>query len=182
MPKSCHFSMTTVTQRAINCTEMGLQEPCINPPPPGHYPSPLGHYPSTRHTYPVHPEPPALPLSVTPQSAEPIPLLPPIPLRLSGYGLCRLLGVAADASLSDIKSAYRKAALKTHPDVSNAPDATQQFSQLSSAYGEFLAAVCRTCPSFQYLQAHIDGCSLVQAWPSSIKIVCALSGQSYTPR
>ncbi|KAL3137318.1 hypothetical protein ABBQ32_006858 [Trebouxia sp. C0010 RCD-2024] len=48
--------------------------------------------------------------------------------------LYRLLGVAADATAADIKSAYRKAALKTHPDVSDAPDATQQFSQLSSAY------------------------------------------------
>lgn len=47
--------------------------------------------------------------------------------------------MAADATAADIKSAYRKAALKTHPDVSDAPDATQQFSQLSSAYGECLA-------------------------------------------
>jgi len=55
---------------------------------------------------------------------------------------CRLLGVTADASQADIKSAYRKAALKVHPDVSNAPDATQQFSQLSSAYGELLHLPC----------------------------------------
>lgn len=47
--------------------------------------------------------------------------------------------MAADATAADIKSAYRKAALQTHPDVSDAPDATQQFSQLSSAYGECLA-------------------------------------------
>ncbi|KAL0035404.1 hypothetical protein WJX77_005166 [Trebouxia sp. C0004] len=46
----------------------------------------------------------------------------------------RVLGVAIDADQADIKSAYRKAALKLHPDVSNAPDATQQFAQLSSAY------------------------------------------------
>ena len=69
--------------------------------------------------------------------------------RFSNYCLCRLLGVAADASQSDIKSAYRKAALKTHPDVSNAPDATQQFSQLSSAYGECLAAACCICSCCQ---------------------------------
>ena len=50
--------------------------------------------------------------------------------------LSRLLGVAVDASQAEIKSAYRKAALKLHPDVSDAPDATEQFTQLSSAYGE----------------------------------------------
>ena len=46
------------------------------------------------------------------------------------------MGVGRDASQADIKSAYRKAALKVHPDVSDDPDATQRFSQLSAAYGE----------------------------------------------
>lgn len=54
--------------------------------------------------------------------------------------------MAADATAADIKSAYRQAALKTHPDVSDAPDATQQFSQLSSAYGERLAQVLLHLP------------------------------------
>ena len=49
---------------------------------------------------------------------------------------CSLLGVSPAASQAEIKSAYRKAALKVHPDVSDAPDATEKFSQLSSAYGE----------------------------------------------
>ena len=40
-----------------------------------------------------------------------------------------------DASQPDIKKAYRKAALKLHPDVNEAADATAKFAQLSSAYG-----------------------------------------------
>ena len=52
---------------------------------------------------------------------------------------CRLLGVAADATAADIESASRKAAWKKHPEVSDGPDATLQFSQLSSAYGGRLA-------------------------------------------
>ena len=49
---------------------------------------------------------------------------------------CRLVGVAVTASQADIKAAYRKAALKLHPDVNNAANATQQFAQLTSAYGQ----------------------------------------------
>lgn len=49
--------------------------------------------------------------------------------------LCRLLGVNETAGASEIKAAYRKQALQVHPDVSDAPDATQQFAELSSAYG-----------------------------------------------
>ena len=48
---------------------------------------------------------------------------------------CRLLGVCGTASQAEIKSAYRKTALKTHPDVSDEPDATEKFAQLSNAYG-----------------------------------------------
>ena len=59
-----------------------------------------------------------------------------------GSAVYRLLGVASDASAAEVKSAYRKAALKVHPDVSDAPDATQQFTELSAAYGELPSCMC----------------------------------------
>ena len=49
--------------------------------------------------------------------------------------LRRLLDVKETAEASEIKAAYRKRALKLHPDVNKAPDATQRFAELSSAYG-----------------------------------------------
>lgn len=46
----------------------------------------------------------------------------------------KLLGVKANASQAEIKSAYRKLARKSHPDVSQNPEASRQFALLSKAY------------------------------------------------
>ena len=48
----------------------------------------------------------------------------------------RRLGVSVIAPPAGLKSAYRREALKAHPDVNNAPDAEQRFAELSEAYGE----------------------------------------------
>ena len=45
-----------------------------------------------------------------------------------------LLGVGRDASADEIKKAYRKLAMKYHPDVSDAPDAAEKFKQIQEAY------------------------------------------------
>ncbi len=45
-----------------------------------------------------------------------------------------LLGVSRDASADEIKKAYRKLAMKYHPDVSEAPDAAEKFKQINEAY------------------------------------------------
>ena len=45
-----------------------------------------------------------------------------------------VLGVPKEASEKDIKSAYRKLAMKYHPDRSDAPDAEEKFKELSEAY------------------------------------------------
>jgi DnaJ-class molecular chaperone len=46
------------------------------------------------------------------------------------------LGVATDASLEDVKKAYRKLALETHPDRNpNDPRAEERFKRISEAYG-----------------------------------------------
>ena len=45
-----------------------------------------------------------------------------------------LLGVARDASESDIKKAFRRLARELHPDVSEAPDAEERFREIVEAY------------------------------------------------
>lgn len=45
-----------------------------------------------------------------------------------------ILGVDRDASPEQIKKAYRRMAMKMHPDVSNEPDADEKFKQVQEAY------------------------------------------------
>ena len=45
-----------------------------------------------------------------------------------------ILGVKKDATESEIKSAYRKKALKYHPDRSEAEDAEEKFKEINEAY------------------------------------------------
>lgn len=44
------------------------------------------------------------------------------------------LGVAANATLADIKKAFRQKASFYHPDRSDAPDAAQRFQAVQKAY------------------------------------------------
>ena len=45
-----------------------------------------------------------------------------------------VLGVSRDASDEDIKRAYRKLAMKYHPDVASEPGSTEKFKQIGEAY------------------------------------------------
>lgn len=45
-----------------------------------------------------------------------------------------ILGVSKDASIDEIKSAFRKKARELHPDVNKAPDAEEKFKELGKAY------------------------------------------------
>lgn len=45
-----------------------------------------------------------------------------------------VLGVGQDASEEEIKKAYRKKAMKYHPDRSDEPDAEERFKEISEAY------------------------------------------------
>ena len=45
-----------------------------------------------------------------------------------------VLGVPRDASAEQIKKAYRKLAMRYHPDVADAPDAAEKFKEIGEAY------------------------------------------------
>ncbi len=45
-----------------------------------------------------------------------------------------ILGVSRQASKAEIRAAYRRLARENHPDVSNAPDAEEQFKEINEAY------------------------------------------------
>ncbi|MBS6555374.1 molecular chaperone DnaJ [Collinsella stercoris] len=46
----------------------------------------------------------------------------------------KVLGVERDATADQIKRAFRKKAVKLHPDHNDAPDANEQFAELNEAY------------------------------------------------
>ncbi len=46
-----------------------------------------------------------------------------------------ILGVPRNASIEDIKAAFRKLARQYHPDVSKEPDAEEKFKEINEAYG-----------------------------------------------
>src|ERR671913_754595 len=45
-----------------------------------------------------------------------------------------ILGVPRDASPEQIKKAYRRLAMKLHPDVASEPDAAERFKRVAEAY------------------------------------------------
>ncbi len=49
-------------------------------------------------------------------------------------GYYRTLGISPDATLAEIKKAYRRLAIKIHPDRNSSPDATKKFQELTQAY------------------------------------------------
>uniref|UniRef100_UPI0031203626 DnaJ domain-containing protein n=1 Tax=Brooklawnia sp. TaxID=2699740 RepID=UPI0031203626 len=46
----------------------------------------------------------------------------------------QVLGVSRNAGADEIKKAYRKMAMKVHPDVATDPDAEEKFKQVNEAY------------------------------------------------
>lgn len=65
-------------------------------------------------------------------------VLPPLRVRrkavIAKLDAYRVLEVERDADARTIKKAYRRAALRNHPDVSKAPDAKERFMEIQEAY------------------------------------------------
>ena len=57
-----------------------------------------------------------------------------VPLRFRGLSLYEVIGVEKSASSSDIARAYRRAALRYHPDHNQSPTANEEFALLASAH------------------------------------------------
>lgn len=51
-----------------------------------------------------------------------------------GKDYYKILGIAKGASDDDIKKAYRKQALKWHPDKNKTPNAEEKFKEVAEAY------------------------------------------------
>ncbi len=54
---------------------------------------------------------------------------------MSNRDYYEILGVPRNASLDEIKTAFRKLARQYHPDVSKEPDAEEKFKEINEAYG-----------------------------------------------
>ena len=51
-----------------------------------------------------------------------------------GKDFYKILGVSRDATDSELKKAYRKLALKYHPDKNKEPGAEDKFKEIAEAY------------------------------------------------
>lgn len=51
-----------------------------------------------------------------------------------GKDYYKMLGIARNASEDEIKKAYRRLALKYHPDKNKAPGAEERFKEVAEAY------------------------------------------------
>ena len=81
----------------------------------------------------------------------------------------KTLGVSKDASPEEIKKAYRKLALKYHPDVNKSKDAEAKFKEINHAYAVLIGKEQESLPqvvSKPRRHAYIDewSASVMQAW------------------
>lgn len=80
------------------------------------------------------PPSPAAPPQPSSQQPPSVPVWRSVGEKSALRGYLSVLGVTPEASLSDIRGAYKKLALQWHPDRSDAPNARLKFQEISAAY------------------------------------------------
>jgi tetratricopeptide (TPR) repeat protein len=82
-----------------------------------------------------------------------------VPISASSIGATpyRALGLSAGASLEEVKRAYRRLALATHPDRNpEGPEASAKFREVQGAYEAIVAAAAGSRPTLEFA-IHISG-------------------------
>ncbi len=74
----------------------------------------------------------------------------------------QLLGIAPDASASEIQVAFRKAAMEVHPDHSNSPEAAEAFARIKEARDELMKRAHEA-------EAHRDNTSVQSSTAAAIR-------------
>lgn len=60
--------------------------------------------------------------------------VPCLPIKPAGKDFYKVLGVSPESNEDEIKKAYRKMALKFHPDKNSDADAEDRFKEIAEAY------------------------------------------------
>ncbi len=68
------------------------------------------------------------------ESTKSEPETPCLAIKPTGKDFYKVLGVAPDSNEDEIKKAYRKLALKFHPDKNSDADAEDRFKEIAEAY------------------------------------------------
>uniref|UniRef100_A0A3Q2P2D7 Zgc:122979 n=1 Tax=Fundulus heteroclitus TaxID=8078 RepID=A0A3Q2P2D7_FUNHE len=68
------------------------------------------------------------------ESTKPEQDTPCLSIKPTGKDFYKVLGVLPESNEDDIKKAYRKMALKFHPDKNSDPDAEEKFKEIAEAY------------------------------------------------
>ena len=82
-----------------------------------------------------------------------------------GRDFYKILGVSRNATEDELKKAYRKLALKYHPDKNQDPGAEEKFKEIAEAYSVLSDGKCNGVHEVVlWVNAHFIGCYVCMRW------------------